>query len=488
MIALSPDRDGFIASNKVLYIQSLSRITCILFAAILLAIVLFNQIIIFLPVSCLVFIVAGLVLFWGLLFCHEIDLPNDPRLIAIASAFFYLVSAPLGKRIKYDNFSNDAFSYSYVLVIIGLLGLVVSSLLWKRLPATKVKDKHNFTIDEDIFQTVAIIFVIFGYIFFIINYARIGGYFHGLEMTRVDRMALLSSKRFNIPYSFHIIIGASAYCYGLFFSNRNKVFRMKDNVGRLIILAIMISPICIAWFLEGERSNIIKLFLPLIAIFFFRFPLRFSMKMLVCLIVVFLFLSILGYIRSSIVDSVKQHSYNPLLKRLDKMSLSWLMPREFAASYFSITASVGLNEEKNFGTSYFKAFIMWLPRSLYPGQKPLSLSHEFGAKIAEMVGRSRRFGVGFSPIAEGFINFGAMGPFIVMFFFGFAINWFSQMVLIQGHFFKLLYFNLIPIALFFYRCSFTSCFNFILFNLIVLVTFYGIYLLLSQTPLRQQSS
>ena len=232
-----------------------------------------------LPISSLVFFLAGVLLCWGYLIYREIDLYTDPRLLCFFFAFFYLVVAPLSRRISYDLFSNDVYSLSYIYVILGVIGLLISTFFWKPISLDEIKKSQVFGLNERIFQIVGISFALLGYVFFFFNYGRIGGLLSALKISKVDRMAQLSSKMGNIPFSVFIITGAVTFLYCIFFGKKNKTFKIRNNLGRFIILAVMILPLCIFWLFEGERSGLMKIFLPLLAVYIYRFPHRQSKRL-----------------------------------------------------------------------------------------------------------------------------------------------------------------------------------------------------------------
>ncbi len=434
------------------------------------------------PVTIMILLNTGFFLSWACLLYRELEFQiTDPRLLFLFFAFFFLVTAPLGRRCGYDVFGNSINAISYIYVVLGILGIVTASFFWGRISLEEIKKSHVFGLHKRPFEIAAVACVLLGYAIFAFNYGRIGGLCEALSIHRGDRLALLSSKTGNISYSVFIIIGTTMFLYGMLFAEKDDAFRLKNYAGRGIILVTMMAPLLLFWMMEGERSGIIKWMLPLAGICIYRFPWKLSRNIIIVLAVIAAFLgfSVAGNVRNAVSKSLREQSWRPLVQRMEDASAHWLFARNFAANYFSITGSVYMNEEKRLGNTYIMSLFMWLPRSLYPGKKPLSVSHEYGASVAEKVGRERRFGVGFSPVAEGFINFGVSGPFLVMLFWGLGVGGLSRLVLARDHFLKVFYFMLLPMPLFICRSSFSSNFNYVIYNFFKLAVFYTLYCFLA---------
>ena len=396
---------------------------------------------------------------------------TDPRLLFLVFGFFYLVLGPLGRKVSYDLSPDDVRSLAHLVSVIGTLGILASFMFWRPITQEKLKENTNMLLPKEAFSLciigIGVLFI--GYVFFIGNYERIGGVFYALSMPKIDRMAMLSDKPGNLPYTPFFAIGTMLTCYGVLFST----FRLRSNVMWGGLLLIALTPFFAAMMVEGERTTLLKVVLPIVALVCFRYRLSFSPKLMALVIVAFIVLSLIGNLRTSVVQSLMDSSVQPISTRMQEFTPHWFMPREFSANNFSVSGSIAFDRPLLVGDSYAAGFLAWLPRSLYSGEKPLSLSDEFGARVAENVGRERRFGVGFSPLAEAYVNFGLIGPFFLMALIGSLLAWMShQMHLGANLYIRLLFFVSLPLALFVYRAPLSGCFNFLFFNALILSPIY----------------
>ena len=87
------------------------------------------------------------------------------------------------------------------------------------------------------------------------------------------------------------------------------------------------------------------------------------------------------------------------------------------------------NLDLKYGTSYLKSLVSWIPQKLW-NNRPDDLAVEYAKKNIPFY--SKGIGLGFSPISEGLMNFGYLGPF-------FSYSIYSFFLLI---FFTIIYKNL----------------------------------------------
>jgi hypothetical protein len=90
-------------------------------------------------------------------------------------------------------------------------------------------------------------------------------------------------------------------------------------------------------------------------------------------------------------------------------SNDWFTPEhsEFAGPYLSLLVAVSGSSEKLLGSSYYESLLAVLPRFMYPGEKPLLVSAQFAEQMHQGTGTVS--GWGYNPVAEAFVNFGALG-------------------------------------------------------------------------------
>jgi len=101
----------------------------------------------------------------------------------------------------------------------------------------------------------------------------------------------------------------------------------------------------------------------------------------------------------------------------------WNFFNEGAAVPFSVdevTKMIPQHMSYQWGKTYIQTFEMLVPRAIYP-DRPLSQSEWFAQEVAPDVA-AQGGGFSFSHIAEGYVNFGYIGVFMVCFGIGFFIN------------------------------------------------------------------
>jgi len=407
-------------------------------------------------------------LVWGLVIYARTNFILDPRNLVAVGAIFYLGLGPLSERLFIDYFSDEVFRLAVLCACLGSCGLVLSSILWRPVNHRCQVANNDIKPNRELIKYIAIVLVLAGYFFMVINYNRVGGLLTAISISRIERMALLSEERFNLPFIYFFITGFSLYVYNLIIiSDIKKIIYQKKT--EILILVVLFLPVLLFWLLEGERSNIIKILLPAIAMFLYKYSHRISIKGALVVIALFLAFSFIGNVRASVSYSVLTQSIEPIKEQMKGVSLGWFIPREFAANFLSITATVGIHNEKRFGMTYINSLIGWLPRSIYPGKKPLSLSHELGDVLSASLDRERRLGIGYSPVSEAYLNFGISGPLIVLFVFGVVSNLYSKLILLNRHIIKLFYFISLPLLIIYYRASVSSIISYLAYTTMILI-------------------
>src|SRR6201999_2773404 len=94
---------------------------------------------------------------------------------------------------------------------------------------------------------------------------------------------------------------------------------------------------------------------------------------------------------------------------------------ELGGPYISVLYYSRGIEPMRWGSSYAMSIPAVLPKVLYPGAKTSAISADLDQALYEGIGPV--YGWGFSPIAEGFANFGLAGPFAVMLLWSMFFAW-----------------------------------------------------------------
>jgi oligosaccharide repeat unit polymerase len=87
-----------------------------------------------------------------------------------------------------------------------------------------------------------------------------------------------------------------------------------------------------------------------------------------------------------------------------------------AGPMMSLAGAVERPPEYRLGSTYLRTFVLWIPRSLWPG-RPVDLAEDYARNQLQNWSPGR--GLGYSLLAESYLNFGIVGPILQYF----AIGW-----------------------------------------------------------------
>ena len=105
--------------------------------------------------------------------------------------------------------------------------------------------------------------------------------------------------------------------------------------------------------------------------------------------------------------------------------------------FHSILTAIGSNQDPLLGSSYLTQAINLIPKFIYPGERPPDIAVLYAMR--EMKSWSGGMGLGFSPLAEGYMNFGSIGVIIQFFFVG--IIWGALWSCVYNIMIKITYFE-----------------------------------------------
>jgi len=402
---------------------------------------------------------------------------TDARLIFAVFFLLYGICPPLLGRQKWDVYSDQINMYAAFCFWLGSLG-ILASLLFNKKSNAKVQEK---IISPDFLLGVKLVSIagfLIGVFLLMLDYGRFGNIFELLAMKRDVRMSLISSTRGNLPYLYFLFVSSSMYFCSIVYSGKRKIVKKYAFFG----LAVL--PIISLWLFEGERGNIMTLGLILLAIWSSRYLIKVSIKWVIFLGLLWILFSFIGYIRGAVTVAIRTYNPKVIVSYIkERAEWRWLYPREFSGPYLTLTTSIDRKEELKYGQTYLEAIQYLLPRSLFPGEKPLTIGHEFGEYMQSLIDHKGKIGMGFLPVAEAYINFGWIGPGVMMFLIGVCINYLSSFRKKNRFLWIILYANLLPLAWKFNRTGFANCFFYTIYTIGTLVLLYILVLLFSQAVL-----
>lgn len=382
--------------------------------------------------SSLIFV---LILYLGYLRSHHrIDL-SDCFYVFISFFFLYGILGQYNK-IRLDTFSPDVYLMAAILVFIAMLTIFILRMIFFKQYSFQGSELVHKNQIAKIFMIAGMIATIIGYIFFYLNYSRLGSIteiFLSLE-NRTDRNAALTEQRGNLPFTHFLYTGIM-----LIFSSR---LLSKKRIGEALYFPFLfLGPLLLFYLVDGERTALLKYIVGMffIAIFFhFRKPIYAKKRHLSLFIIGFMVMGFLGNFRGPIGLALIEGSTEPIVKRIEekqkKGALDIFIPNEFPAVNFTMNRIIFNHTEEGaaylYGASYAHAIPYLFPRTVYDGfgtTKTMTIADNLGEELRLEVGRIRKMGFGMSPLGESFANFGIFGPifFSLLVFFWLRLLYFA---------------------------------------------------------------
>lgn len=316
-------------------------------------------------------------------------------------------------------FSLNTYLVESQMIFLASIGLLFSSLYPQ---AMKKVDLDFNDVNYKIIGFVGLLFFSLGVTLMFIDYQRGGGIIYLLTLPRVDRLALLSTASGGLPFAPLVFIGLSLLWIG--FSRQNKLLLLAIVPTFLWILLMII---------EGDRRYLLYSLMISISSYFSNKidRVKINKQFTVIAIVIYITFTFFGQIRWLLQPFFRGelNLLSALSWIINNFSISWFLPgyNEFIGPNFTILYTLSHKihiTHMLFGSSYFNALGNLLPRSIYPGEKPLGLSNDFSVLIHDqyMSDISGVAGWGYSPITEALQNFGSIGVVFVFFFLGILLK------------------------------------------------------------------
>ncbi len=375
----------------------------------------------------------------------------------------YVVNMPypiIFSTIIYEKAGIASFLAAFGLLIGGMLSLTITA-------GNNVYDKPKDNSFSNIFFYVGFLTFSLGILLLFINYQRIGGFFYALSLSRGVRMDLLSQTRGNLPYESFAFSGLALMYYS-YFIQKNCVIKYVTHAAIFIWFILM--------FTQGDRRFIIYSLMIILGIAesFYRKQIKLNMRSLFIIFSIYIFFTFIANVRWIFPFLLRnQMSLKDAINWIvEHISFEWVLPakNEFAGPYFTLLYSLKYPQGKMYGTSYLSSLIHWLPRSLYPGEKPLTIAQEFALQIYKQFtpGRESVIGWGYSPVAEAFNNFGSLGVLFIFVILGFMLGYLEK-IRHKGSAGLVIYAVFLPEVINLNRINFSSVVGELVFNIGALV-------------------
>ena len=370
--------------------------------------------------------------------------------IASLSLIAYWVTYPL-ERLKFNDYYITINGIKevgvYMYAIFGfsfLLGaFIITKLNIKKINLyPSINSKNNLFFISFTLAFLGLICFSYTYNFNINEYFQMT-----LGLTRGERMASLSEAKNALPYSIFFVPSITTLLITI------KKFGLRKSLNDITLTLIIVflnSPIFFSYFIEGDRTAIIKLFT---VIFFtlglsqypfekinnksylienFRINKTILLNRIKVSFILFLLLAFFTFIGFGRANGWRRVPF--VLKNIQYNVRNKLLPTgEFRGVNYTIDFALARNHldikktEQMF--TWDKLIFYPLPTYVYKAvfnvKKPLNVGDMIGLETKNYIfgaDDKRKLGFALSPIAEGLINVGSFGVFIIGFIYGMAIS------------------------------------------------------------------
>ena len=369
--------------------------------------------------------------------------------IASLSLIAYWVTYPL-ERLKIANniYINGIKEVGVYMYAIFGFSFLLGAFIITKLNIKKINLYPSINSKNNLFF-ISLTLAFLGLLCFSYTYNfNINEYFQMIfGLTRGERMAYISEAKNALPYSIFFIPSITTLLVSI------KKFGLRKSLNNIILTLIIVflnSPILFSYFIEGDRTAIIKLFT---VIFFtlglsqfsfekinkksylienFRINKTILLNRIKVSFILFLLLAFFAFIGLGRANGWRRVPF--VLKNIQTNARNKYLPTgEFRGVNYTIDFALARNHlnikktEQMF--TWDKLIFYPLPTYVYKAvfnvKKPLNIGDAIGLETKNYIfgpEDNRKLGFALSPIAEGLINFGSFGVFIIGFIYGMAIS------------------------------------------------------------------
>jgi len=312
-------------------------------------------------------------------------------------------------------FSDPTFVKAGLLSVISALGIsFVALVMPKRTGTHRVLGRAETmtrVIKSDPAFCAGLALYALGLGFFYLNTLTLGGLLAFYSLDRAQRYSDLAS---HVTYPHQACFLAAFLFFGCAVVSQKSRLKMCASAIALIAWSTTM-------LLQGDRRTIVNLAISLLGLYTCLTRRRITLSRrsfavgLVAAAVLFVFANVRLLIPRVVTRNMSL-SEAVTASVEDSADFGWLLPErtELAGPYLSILFSTDHSEKQLLGESYADSLIRLVPRFLYPGERPESLSVRFSANIQQRYVRGGTTpGWGYSPVAEAYDNFDFAGVALI---------------------------------------------------------------------------
>lgn len=296
---------------------------------------------------------------------------------------------------------------------LGSLGLVLGWLLSSKGRPEPVTQRFPNHCTACFITGIALYLV--GIVLYLAEYWQVGGYMQSVAMDRGQRFEMLKHA-VSMPFEGFIVCGLCLMIYASLGVSKSRM--------------LLSSAACFLWLglvlLQGDRRLALQIIMAVAVVIGTLRPKLTKLRpaALVCIATGYLVAALFGQYRTLIYDVAAGHStlkQTQVMAEAEDSVLSKPETSELGGPYMSVLYYSSGTEPLRWGSSYLMSLPAVVPRALYPGTKVPAISADLDQGLYEGVGPV--YGWGFSPVAEGFANFGVVGPLAVMTLWSMLFAW-----------------------------------------------------------------
>ncbi|PWK09683.1 O-antigen polysaccharide polymerase Wzy [Tumebacillus permanentifrigoris] len=349
---------------------------------------------------------------FGILFAAFFLSYNPILLISTASHFINFGFLDNAYPVQFD---ESTYLKACICGLVGVIGLVFGQVIFspKKGSAGALDPEQVKSISGTMnHYWVGLSLFLIGILLLLLDFQRIGGLFYALKLDRGVRIEMLAhaSGGLGLPYTTFVFVGIAM----LAFSIRN----VPPLQLRPLLTITAVGLWSLLMMMQGDRRMMTYSVIIFSTVYFAGVRIK-LLRISIFLVPVYIFFQIFNQIRFFIpflFDGT--FTFGDMMDYLNRnFDVEWFSPAggEASGPYFTLLYSLEHPSSYQYGLTYLLAVPMILPRLLYIGQKPLTVAQSFAKQIQYLFysDRNSAIGWGYSPLAEGYINLGYVGVFLV---------------------------------------------------------------------------
>jgi hypothetical protein len=356
------------------------------------------------------------------LFCFAFILYHAVLLVRVA-----MVGGAENLNLIYPvEFPNATFVHAGVVSAISALSIMLTALTVERTPGIGNTGKRQKpaapAVNSSALFVSGIALYSLGILFFYLNASMLGGFIALFSLERTERYASFATQ-VTYPQTACLMAACVTATYS---------YLLRRTFFKGFMLVAMVGIWSAILLLQGDRRTLVNFAISIAGLYACLTGERIavSRRLLLTFLTAFVALCFFANVRLLIPRIFSRNvSISEALALTQEKSADaqWLLPErtELAGPFLSLLYSVDSTDGPLYGRSYLESVACLLPRFLYPGERPQTISVAFSERVQDsyMQASKTAQGWGFSPFAEAYENFSLFGvvAISVMWTLGFSV-------------------------------------------------------------------